>query len=267
MALTIPRVRIVLSRSATNFLLHPLSSILPLSVSVMSALPIRGAHVEELVGDDPDAELLHDELREEDEELQREVQHEMGDGADNDRLRQQEELMRLWLQQLAAQQAAAGGAPGGQQLIYPYRTAGAPEEEEEDESDVQATSAADESFVGWLRSSLLPSDPRSLLSSQSLWYYSRLSLLKLGQWGWMVGTASALALIPFFVASTAEDQKIRESNLIQQMEARMNFLEQTGGGAASVAGIPSGHVEIVQPRNAPPGYVPPPLEASGIPQA
>ena len=105
------------------------------------------------------------------------------------------------------------------------------------------------------------------MSSQALSYYSRLSLLKLGQWGWMVGTASALALIPFFVASSAEDQKIRESNLVQQMEARMMFLEQNGGGGAGLPGVPLGNVEMVQPRNAPPGYVPPPLEASGIPQA
>ena len=221
----------------------------------------RGAHVEEVTGDDPDAELMHDELKEDEEELQHEIQHELEDAADNDRLRQQEELMRLWLQQLAAQQAAAGGAPGQQQLIY--RTAPGADEEEEDE-DAPQPPAADESFLGWLRSSLLPSDPRSLLSAQSLSYYSRLAALKAGQWGWMVGTASALALLPFFLATSAEDQKIRESNLMQQMEARMNFLEQNGG---ATVGAPGGHVEIVQPRQAPAGYVTPPMEASGIPKA
>ena len=197
---------------------------------------MRGAHVEEVVGDDPDAELMHNELKEDDEELQHEIQHELEDVADNDRLRQQEELMRLWLQQLAAQQAAAqagagGNGAAGQQLIYPYRTtAGGEEEEDEEDSDVPQPSASDDSFLGWLRSSVLPSDPRSLLSYQSLSYYSRLSLLKMGQWSWMIGTAGALTLLPFFLATSAEDAKIRESNLMQQMEARMNFLEQSGGG-------------------------------------
>ena len=237
----------------------------------MTGPPFRVAHLEEVVGDDPDAELLRDELKEDEEELPHEIQREMEDAVDNDRLRQQEELMRLWLQQLAAQQQQTaaqqgGGAAGGQQLIYPYRSAAAAEEDDDDE-DGSSSSAADESFLGWLRSSLLPGSPSSLLSYQSLSYYSRLSLLKLGQWGWMVGTASALAVLPFMVASLAEEQKIRETNLLQQMDARMSFLEQSGGGGGGVAAVPGGGGHVQQPKNMPKGYVPPPMEASGIPQA
>jgi len=73
------------------------------------------------------------------------------------------------------------------------------------------------------------------------------------------------------LAQMGEETKVAEANHMLRMEARLDRLEQQGGGAGypGMMGAPGGAATGagVVPVNAPAGYVPPPMEVSGIPAA
>ena len=200
-------------------------------MSHMSAAVMRGAHVEELIDDsDPDSVL---EAEEESESLDH--AHELTRDIDlafdeAHQQRDQDAMMAAFLRSLAQAQAAdrdaaAQGRPS--QHLAPYTILAPPQGDEEDEDDEAPPPPQDDSFLGWLRSSLPSSGS---LTAPRLQHLALLNTLRVGRWTWNLTTASALLLLPFFFASQAEDVKVQEANLLMQLEARNNLLEQGGGG-------------------------------------
>ena len=234
----------------------------------------RGAHLREM-GDDADANAIleSEEAMDEAAELPHDIQHDMDDGlqqqhsADSDATN--EAMMRLFLRSLAEAQAADAASSSNGQQMTPF-TIPPPEDDGDEDDEAVDGEAADESFLGWVRASM-PSV--GAVSGARMGYWGRVWGLRVGRLAWNVGTGAALLLLPFLLAAQSEEGKVAEANLLMQMEARVNWLEQNGGaggaGAFGAMGMPGaggmGGLPMAVPDTAPPGYIPPPMEASGIP--
>jgi len=229
----------------------------------------RAAHVEEVTEDDADAQLQAEEDVEEEEEKQQEIQREIDDALEQQHRQAKEEMMKMFLRSLAEHKQQQDESDG--RIISPYANITAGEEEEEEEDfDSQSTPSEDESFLSWLRSSLVPSS--AALSAARLSSYARYWSLQAGRLLWNVSTASALLLLPIVLAQMGEEAKVGEANTMMKMEARLDLLERQGAGGLGVGGwgaqAPAGGAAgAAVPINAPAGYVPPAMEMSGIPAA
>ena len=234
-----------------------------MSASFPASILRTSAHVEELTDPDPEAILEAEEEVDEVLAQPHEVQSEIDSALEQQQRETNDAYMRLFLQSLAEAQAADAQGGGRGQQLTPFSMIPSGEEDEE-EDDVSAA-PADDSFLAWLRSSI-PA-PTSLTTARAS-YYARLNALRVGRWAWNLTTASALLFLPFLLASQAEDVKIAEHNLLMQLETRINVLEQGGGGGGGwggMGGMGGAPMQAPIPDSAPPGYIPPPMEASGIP--
>ena len=233
-----------------------------------------GARVEEMTEEDADAQLQAEEDAEESEEQQTEIQREIDGALEQQHMQAKEEMMKLLLRSLAAehkqqqQQEEEEAAAAAYSVITGGRGQQT-QDDEYDEDDAQSSSPSDESFVSWLRSSLLPTS--ASLSAARLSSYGRFLGLKTGRLLWNVSTGLALLLLPVILAQQAETLKVQEINQMLTMEARIDLLERQGGAGGGAGGAFPGLMPATAggpvPANAPAGYVPPPVEVSGIPAA
>ena len=242
----------------------------PPSITMRGGGPTSGAVVEEMTDADPDAALDAEEDAEEAVEHSTDVQREVDAALAQQQRDAQEAMMRLFLRSLAESQMGEGaGEAAAEGRVAVAGSAagegGQGEEGEEDEEDA-APPPADDSFLSWLRASM----PGLALSPARLSSTARLASLRVGRWAWNVTTASALLLLPFFLAIQMEEARITDRNLMLQLDARNQLLEQGGGGMAGAFGgmpglPPPPSMPPTLPTTAPPGYIPPPMEAAGIP--